>query len=132
MKSKEKTTLFACVSIAVVLVGGLWGVDLQGTLTVSDITDDHIGKTVCVNGNVKTGTLAMSDDGAIVTFTLTDGNNDVDVVYHKAQPLNLQNGMPATVTGVLQTDRTIDAHRVLSECPSKYETENVTFEYDNR
>ncbi len=125
---KMRKTLFASATIVVVLVVGLWGVDLQGTLAVGELTDAHIGKTVCVDGEVKTGTLCLTDNGSIVTFTMTDGYNDVNVSYGEHQPANLQNGMPVTVTGTMLPDRTIEAHRLLSECPSKYETENATLD----
>jgi cytochrome c-type biogenesis protein CcmE len=123
---KMRKTLFASATIVVVLLVGLWGVDLQGTLAVGDLTDEHIGKTVCVDGEVKTGTLCLLNNGSTVIFTMTDGYNEINVSYSKPQPVNLQDGMPVTVTGTMLSDRTIDAHRILSECPSKYETENAT------
>ncbi len=123
---KRQKTLFAFAVIIVVLVIGLWGVDFQGTLAVADLTDGHTGQRVCVEGDVKAGTLRAIDNGSTVLFTLTDGNNDIDVSYKEHQPVNLMEGQPVTVTGTILSDHTISAHRMVTKCPSKYAAENTT------
>ncbi|MEA1944712.1 MAG: cytochrome c maturation protein CcmE [Euryarchaeota archaeon] len=123
---KRQKTLFASAVIIVVLVVGLWGVDFQSTLAVSDLTDEHTGQRVYVEGDVKMGTLRAIDNGSTVLFTLTDGNNDIDVSYAEHQPVNLMEGQSVTVTGTILPDHTISAHRLVTECPSKYAAENTT------
>lgn len=120
----SKPKLVAITLLAIVV--GLYGVDLDGSLTPTDLADEHIGKVITLNGKVLPGTQYMSPDGTFLTFTVTDGTVNVDVTYSENQPINLQDGMPVTVTGKYLPDHTIDSHRVLSECPSKYETENCT------
>ena len=116
----------AIIGIIIVTIAfGLYGVDLDGTLTPSELTQDHAGKTVTVQGDVVPDTLTLTGDGTIITFHMADSAGDVKVKYTRAQPVNLQDGMPVTVTGRVLDDGTIDAHRVLSECPSKYETETL-------
>jgi len=123
---KRQKTLFAFAVIIAVLVVGLWGVDFQSTLTVSDLTDGHVGQRVCVEGDVKAGTLRAIDNGSTVLFTLTDGNNDIDVSYKEHQPVNLMEGQPVTVTGTILSHHTISAHQMVTKCPSKYAAENTT------
>jgi len=119
----SKPTIVTIMILSIVI--GLYGVDLDGTLTPSELTQDHIGKTVTVYGNLVPDTLTLTESGAIITFSISDYAADVGVTYAQHQPVNLQDNMPVTVTGVMLPDRTIDAHRVLSQCPSKYETETL-------
>ena len=119
----SKPTIVTIMILSIVI--GLYGVDLDGTLTPSELTQDHIGKTVTVYGNLVPDTLTLTESGAIITFSIADYAADVGVTYAQHQPVNLQDNMPVTVTGVMLPDRTIDAHRVLSQCPSKYETETL-------
>ena len=124
---KRQKTIFASALIVGVLVVGLWGVDFQSVLSVSDLTDEHIGKQVQVNGTVMAGTLRYMNNGSTVLFTLTDGRNNVDISYVEHQPANLMEGQPATVTGKLLPDHTISARQIMTKCPSKYSTEGTTF-----
>ena len=119
---RRQKTIFASAVIVVVLVAGLWGVDFQSALSVSDLTDEHIGKQVQVNGTVMAGTLRYMDKGGTVLFTLTDGHNDVDVRYVEHQPVNLIEGNHAAVTGKFLPDHTIAARQITTKCPSKYST----------
>ena len=119
---RRQKTIFASAVIVVVLVVGLWGVDFQSALSVSDLTDEHIGKQVQVNGTVMAGTLRYMDKGGTVLFTLTDGHNDVDVSYVEHQPVNLIEGNHAAVTGKFLPDHTIAARQITTKCPSKYST----------
>jgi len=50
---RRRKTIFASVVILVVLVVGLWGIPIGNKqLAVSELTDEHIGKQVHVNGTV--------------------------------------------------------------------------------
>ena len=120
--------LSAFAIIIAVLVVGLWGVDFQNTITVSDLTDEHIGKRVTVEGEIKPGTLRSEDNGSTVLFTLADGNYEVDIVYAEPQPVNLMEGQSATVSGTVLPDRTISAYKLVTACPSKYSSPNTTLE----
>lgn len=123
---KRQKTLFAVAIIAIVLVVGLWDVDFQGTFSVTDLTDDHIGQRVYVDGTVKTGTLRAIDNGSTILFTLTDGSSEINVSYSEPQPVNLMEGRPVTVAGTVMPDRTISARQLVTSCPSKYIAENTT------
>ena len=122
---RRQKTIFASAVIVVVLVAGLWGVDFQSVLSVSDLTDEHIGKQVHVNGTVMAGTLRYMDNGRMVLFTLTDGDNDVEVSYVEHQPVNLIEGNHAAVTGKFLPDHTIAARQITTKCPSKYSTDET-------
>lgn len=122
MTSKPKLIGITILAITI----GLYGVDLDGTLTPTDLTNEHIGKTITLDGIVLPGTQTLTNNGTTMTFITTDGTTDITVTYSENQPVNIQDDMPVTITGKYLPDHTIDAHRILSECPSKYQTENCT------
>nr|QNO46907.1 cytochrome c-type biogenesis protein CcmE [Methanosarcinales archaeon ANME-2c ERB4] len=126
---RRRKTLSAFAIIAVVLVVGLWGIPFGSKqLAVSELTDEHIGKQVYVNGTVAAGTLRSMDNGSTILFTLTDMHREVNVSYAEDQPVNLVEGNHAAVTGMLLPNHTISANRIITKCPSKYSTEATALE----
>jgi len=126
---RRRKTIFAFAIIAVVLVVGLWGIPLGNKqLAVSELTDEHIGTRVHVNGTVAVGTLRYMDNGSTILFTLTDGRRDVNVSYVEHHPPNLIEGNHAAVTGELYSNNTISANQIITKCPSKYSTEATPLE----
>lgn len=126
---RSRKTILAFAIIAVVLVVGLWGIPFGSKqLAVSELTDEHIGKRVYVNGTVAVGTLRYMDNGSTVLFTLTDNHRDVNVSYAEHQPVNPVEGNHAAVTGMLHSNNTISANQIITKCPSKYSTEATALE----
>ena len=126
---RRRKVLSAFAIIAVVLVVGLWGIPVGNKqLAVSELTDEHIGKRVHVNGTVAVGTLRYMDNGSTILFTLTDGCRDVNVSYVEHHPPNLIEGNHAAVTGELYSNNTISANQIITKCPSKYSTEATALE----
>ena len=124
---KTRRLILASVIIVAVVVVGLWDIgDIGTTLTVSELTDEHIGKALRVNGTVMAGTLRAVDNGSTVLFTLTDGRADMNVSYSEPQPVNLIEGNHVAVTGTMLPDRSISAKQLVTSCPSKYAAENTT------
>ncbi|MEA1895810.1 MAG: cytochrome c maturation protein CcmE [Euryarchaeota archaeon] len=126
---RRRKLIFTFAIIVVVLVVGLWGIPFGNKqLTVSELTDEHIGKLVRVNGTVAVGTLHYRDNGSTILFTLTDSLKDVNVSYAEHQPPNLVEGNHAAVTGMLLPNNTISANQIITKCPSKYSTEATALE----
>ena len=126
---RGRKLIFAFAIIAVVLVVGLWGIPFGNKqLTVSELTDGHIGKRVHVNGTVAVGTLHYIDNGSMILFTLTDGHKDVNVSYVEHRPPNLVEGNHAAVIGMFHFNNTITANQIITKCPSKYSTEATALE----
>jgi len=126
-RRRKALSIFAI--IAVVLVVGLWGIPVGNKqLAVSELTDEHIGKRVHVNGTVAVGTLRYMDNGSTILFTLTDGHRDVNVSYVEHHPPNIVEGNHAAVTGELHPNNTISANQIITKCPSKYSTEATALE----
>ncbi len=126
---RRQKTVFASAVILLVLVVGLWGIPFGNKqLAVSELTDEHIGKRVHVNGTVAVGTLRSMDNGSTILFTLTDGRSDVNVSYVEHQPVNLIEGKHAAVIGMSLPNHTISANQIITKCPSKYSTEATPLE----
>jgi len=126
---RRRKALSIFVIIAVVLVVGLWGIPVGNKqLAVSELTDEHIGKRVHVNGTVAVETLRYMDNGSTILFTLTDGHRDVNISYVEHHPPNLVEGNHAAVTGELHPNNTICANQIITKCPSKYSTEATALE----
>lgn len=65
----------------------------------------------------------LDRDGAVVTFKLGDGSNEVPVVYRGDVPDTLKEQTDAVAEGSLRSDGTLVATRVQAKCSSKFVTE---------
>lgn len=71
-----------------------------------------------VGGRVAPGTLDR--DGTVVSFTVTDGDAEVPVVYAGEVPDTLKEETDVVAEGNLDPDGTLVASRVLAKCSSKF------------
>lgn len=123
--NRARRLILASIVIVGVVVVGLWDIgDIGSMLAVSDLTDEHIGKSVQVNGTVMAGTLRAVDNGSTVLFTITDGYTNMNVSYSEPRPTNLIEGNHVSVYGKMQPDYSIIAKQMVTKCPSKYATED--------
>jgi len=76
-------------------------------------------KNVRVAGNVTEGTIERQ--GTNLKFTMSDGPNDLNVVYKGVIPDTFKAGIQAVVLGKLNSDGIFEATELLAKCPSKYE-----------
>ena len=123
------------VITVVLLVAGfavLFSVGLKGSLvyylTVSEFKDSgrrsDLGDNFRVNGIVKAGSIQKHQGAPGARFVLTDGKQELPVVYNKEVPDTFVDGAEAVVEGALGTDGTFAAQTLLAKCPSKYEAQN--------
>jgi len=73
---------------------------------------------VRVSGVVSPGTLETSTSK--ITFTLTDGDNELEVDYQGVTPQTFQEGREIIVEGTYHQSGTFEASKILTKCPSKY------------
>ncbi|MDO8687167.1 MAG: cytochrome c maturation protein CcmE [Dehalococcoidales bacterium] len=76
-------------------------------------------KNVRVTGNVTAGTIERQ--GSTLKFTMTDGQNNLQVVYQGVVPDSFKAGIVAVVQGKLNPTGIFEATQLLARCPSKYE-----------
>jgi len=120
------------VITVVLLVAGfavLFSVGLKGSLvyylTVSEFKDSgRRSDNFRVNGIVKAGSIQKHQGAPGARFVLTDGKEELSVVYNKEVPDTFVDGAEAVVEGALGADDVFAAQTLLAKCPSKYEAQN--------
>jgi len=76
-------------------------------------------ESVRVTGNVTAGTIERQ--GNSLKFTMTDGQNNLQVIYQGVVPDSFKAGIVAVVQGKLNPTGIFEASELLAKCPSKYE-----------
>ncbi len=61
------------------------------------------------------------DDAGALDLDITDGNSSMKVHYKGVTPQSLQEGQNIVAIGVLTSGTSMNATRILTKCPSKYE-----------
>ncbi|MDD1675106.1 MAG: cytochrome c maturation protein CcmE [Methanomicrobiales archaeon] len=61
------------------------------------------------------------DDRGAMYLDITDGNSSMEVYYTGVPPQSLQKGQKIVAIGLLDSDHSMNATRILTKCPSKYE-----------
>lgn len=121
---KRKHRVFAGAALILGLTVYLvWSTLLSPTamyLEVESLKHVKNGSRVAVNGSVENGSVRWDPDTQSLTFTLSDENAEVPVVYEGVMPNNLQGGRTVVVHGTYE-DGGIRARKILVKCPSKYE-----------
>jgi len=95
-------------------------------LTVSELKgkgESVYDQKVRVNGEVVSGSIESEADNGIMTFTITDGKESMDVIYKKGRPDNFGNQTQVVLEGELDSTQIFHASFILTKCPSKYEAE---------
>lgn len=90
--------------------------------TVSEFAGQQSSLTnesVRVTGNVTDGTIERQ--GNTLKFIMTDGQENLAVVYQGVVPDSFKAGIQAVVQGKLNSAGIFEATELLARCPSKYE-----------
>ncbi len=59
--------------------------------------------------------------GGDITFKITDGQSELNVIYSGPTPQNFKEGIDVVVIGNLISTDTFKANEILTKCPSKYQ-----------
>ena len=123
--------------VAIILIGGalsyLVFAGVKDTmvyyLTVSELEEkvpSIYGDRVRVSGNVVPGTINTDKTGNLY-FSITDGENTVDVSYKGIVPDIFRDDVEAVVEGNYDEDRVFKADILLAKCPTKYESDEQLY-----
>jgi cytochrome c-type biogenesis protein CcmE len=114
--------------ILAVAVGLLVYASLGGAvsyyLTVSELLDkgsELYGERVRVAGKVVNNSVEWDADTLELSFVITEGGEDLLVVYGGARPNGFAEDSNVLVEGKYRTDNTFQASTIILKCPSKYE-----------
>lgn len=121
--------LIIVVPVLLHLLYALWASPLTAYyVTVSELYDNPLlaqgregdGGAVRMGGEVLTGSMSWDSARGELGFVLTDGIQELQVVYPSPAPDTFRAGMMAIVQGRLAEDGRFLAQRLLLKCPHKY------------
>ncbi|MBS3910077.1 MAG: cytochrome c maturation protein CcmE [Actinobacteria bacterium] len=128
--SRSKTRLLAVTVVLLAVVGYMIYSSAGSTVAyfkdINEVTADstYVGKTVKVGGLVLKD--SVEKDGKTVTFKIYEKdrkNSQITVVYSGQLPSQFGGDVEAIVDGKLVSQERIEADRLVTKCPSKYEGE---------
>ena len=111
------------VAVSLLVYAGLGGA-VSYYLTVSELldTDNELyGERIRVAGKVVDDSIEWDADTLALRFVITEGGNDLLVVYEGARPGGLTEYSNVLVEGKYCSDNTFQASTIILKCPSKYE-----------
>ncbi|MEK7317225.1 MAG: cytochrome c maturation protein CcmE [Candidatus Eisenbacteria bacterium] len=77
-----------------------------------------------LDGIVAAGTIQYDQKTPRLRFRMTDGKEAVNIVYEGLMPDAFADGRDVVVEGTFEhADRTLHATKLVTKCPSKYESE---------
>ena len=95
-------------------------------LTVNELLDkgnELYGERVRVAGKVVNNSIEWDADNLELRFFITEGDDNLLVVYEGARPSGLKEDSNILVEGKYRSDNTFQANTIILKCPSKYEPE---------
>ncbi|HEU4724145.1 MAG TPA: cytochrome c maturation protein CcmE [Candidatus Eisenbacteria bacterium] len=79
-----------------------------------------------LDGIVAAGSVQYDQKTPRLRFRMTDGKEAVNIVYEGLMPDAFADGRDVVVEGTFQhADRTLHATKLVTKCPSKYESEGL-------
>ena len=102
-------------------VVGVWTMaDFAGNCPM-DAFEVHFSD-VRVAGKITDNHLDWNAKSLELRFTITEGGDDMAVIYHGARPSGFQAGSNILVEGKYYSDGIFRANQLILKCPSKYES----------
>ena len=90
-----------------------------------------IGQSIRVGGMVEEGSLLRADDSLAISFTLTDYQASVPVVYSGILPDLFGEGQGAVASGVLSDEGVMQATEILAKHDENYMPPEVAYALEN-
>lgn len=131
MKPKHQRLLFIVVSMMFLCAGTILTMsafrsnliffyspsDLQKNIAEKTLAEEKILR---IGGLVKAGSIKNSDIDDSISFVITDGNADIEVVYKGILPNLFREGQGCIAEGSLSADGKFNAQRILAKHDEKY------------
>ena len=124
----QKVKFIVAALIVLLVIGYLLYAGLQGSVvyyrTVSEIKAEGAsldGEEVRVSGQLVKDSIEWDAGNLILKFTITDGTEDLLVVYEGPVPDTFWKSTEIIVEGACMPSGVFEAHTILLKCPSKYE-----------
>jgi cytochrome c-type biogenesis protein CcmE len=105
-----------------------FGSSVSYYVTVSEFfnrSDELYDTNVRVAGTIAEGSIEWRADELELSFTVTEGGNNMPVVYHGSQPGGFRAGSSILVEGKYGSEGIFRASQLILKCPSKYESVDI-------
>ena len=129
MKKKKVKFIVGGIIIAVAIIYLVYsGIQKTGLyyLTVSEIKKEGsmaYGQSTRVNGNVLDGSIQWDSQEGTLRFIISDGENDLPIIYRGVAPDTFRGGAEVVVEGEYTPENIFEADKIMAKCPSKYEAQ---------
>jgi len=84
--------------------------------------DELYDTSIRVAGKIAESPVEWNAEDLELSFSITEGGEQMAVIYHGAQPSGFQAGASILVEGKYQADGILRASQLIMQCPSKYES----------
>jgi len=124
--SRSKKRLLAVTVVLLAVIGYMIITSSVSSVayhkSIAEITSDptYIGKKVKVGGIVMDGSIVKQ--GSVTTFKIIDKGKQMTVVYTGQLPNQFGSDIEAIVDGILVSEDKIESTKMVTRCPSKYES----------
>ena len=111
------------VAVSLLVYASLGGA-VSYYLTVSELLDkgsELYGERIRVAGKVADSSIEWDAGALELRFVITEGGDDLSVVYGGARPSGFKEDSNVLVEGEYCSDNTFQASTIIMKCPSKYE-----------
>ena len=131
MGSKTRLVLMSLVFVAAVAYLVLTGVKQTGMhyMSVTELARlDHAPKEdgFRLDGKVAVGSVDYDQRAPRLKFQMTDGKENIAVIYEGLKPDAFADGREVVVEGNYRhADRALYASKLVTKCPSKYEAQGL-------
>ncbi len=113
------------VAVVLLIAGGFLAYDTVSSsinpyLTVTQVTANPANFPGEIQVLATLSSWSFDDAGAL-HLTITDGNASIEVYYSGTPPQSMQKEQKIVVIGTLASENSMNATRILTKCPSKYD-----------
>jgi cytochrome c-type biogenesis protein CcmE len=114
--------IIICLAIGYLVVTGFINADryYYTTSEAAALGSNIYGRDIRVNGEVAADSVKNDVATMTLTFTVTEGDSHIPIVFHGAAPDSFKPGGDVVVEGKLDAAGVLQADNILTECPSKY------------
>lgn len=128
-KPRINPKLLVAATILILAVGFLvfnaMGSSMAYYQTIGELRESgkvETGERVRVGGDVVPGSIQRAGLEDEIRFTVTDGENTMDMVYSEVVPDIFKDDVEVVAEGYVRPDGVFHAETLLTKCPSRFES----------
>jgi cytochrome c-type biogenesis protein CcmE len=125
---KKKTKVLVGIAVIVVAMGVLLALSLSRSQTYFMTLEELLSKPATadrqlrVSGKIVGSTVSFDQESVTLKFEITDGKRRLPISYQGVKPSSFEDGNEAIVEGKIDSAGVFHAEKLMTKCPSKYES----------